>query len=39
MTVPLTTACFALLTAVLHFASYKLKKTAERKSLHAKDTA
>jgi hypothetical protein len=37
MTVPLVTACFALLAAVLHFVSYKLKKTAERKSFHVKD--
>jgi hypothetical protein len=34
MTVSLATACFALLTALLHFVSYKLKKTAERKSFH-----
>jgi hypothetical protein len=39
MTVSLATACFALLAAVLHFVSYKLKKTAERKAFHAKDTA
>jgi hypothetical protein len=37
MTVLFATACFALLAAVLHFVSYKLKKTAERKSFHVKD--
>jgi hypothetical protein len=37
MTVSLATACFALLAAVLHFLSYKLKKTAERKTFHAND--
>jgi hypothetical protein len=37
MTVSLVTACFALLAAVLHFVSYKLKKTAERKTFHIKD--
>jgi hypothetical protein len=39
MTVSLATACFALVSAVLHFVSYKLKKTAERKSFHIKRTA
>jgi hypothetical protein len=39
MTVSLATACFALLAAVLHFVSYKLKKTAERKTFHIKDAA
>jgi hypothetical protein len=39
MTVSLAAAYFALLAAVLHFVSYKLKKTAERKSFHFKDTA
>jgi hypothetical protein len=37
MTVSLATACFALLVALLHFVSYKLKKTAERKTFHIKD--
>jgi hypothetical protein len=37
MTVSLASACFALLAAVLHFVSYKLKKTAERKTFHVKD--
>jgi hypothetical protein len=37
MTVSLATACFALLAAVMHFVSYKLKKTAERKTFHVKD--
>jgi hypothetical protein len=39
MSVSLATACFALLAAVLHFVSYKLKKTAEKKAFHAKDAA
>jgi hypothetical protein len=39
MTVSYATACFALLAAVLHFVSYKLKKTAEKKSFHVKDAA
>jgi hypothetical protein len=39
MTVSFATACFALLAAVLHFVSYKLKKTAEKKSFHVKDAA
>jgi hypothetical protein len=39
MTVSFATACFALLAAVLHFVSYKLKKTAEKKSFHSKRTA
>jgi hypothetical protein len=30
MTVPLTTACFALLAALLHFVSYKLKKPLKK---------
>jgi hypothetical protein len=34
MSISLATACFALLAAVLHFVSYKLKKTAEKKSFH-----
>jgi hypothetical protein len=39
MTVSFATACFALLAAVLHFVSYKLKKTAEKKSFHVKRSA
>jgi len=39
MSAALATACFALLAAVVHFVSYKLKKTAERKSFHVKDAA
>jgi len=39
MSVPLATACVALLAAVLHFVSYKLRKTAERKTFHAQDAA
>jgi hypothetical protein len=39
VSVSLATACFALLAAVLHFVSYKLRKTAERKTFHAKDAA
>jgi len=39
MSVSLATACFALLAAVLHFVSYKLRKTAERKAFSAKDAA
>jgi hypothetical protein len=39
MSVSLATACFALLAALLHFVSYKLKKTAEKKSFHVKDAA
>jgi hypothetical protein len=39
MTVSFATACFALLAAVLHFVSYKLKKTAEKKSFQVKDVA
>jgi hypothetical protein len=39
MSVSLATACFALLAAVLHFVSYKLRKTAERKTFPAKDAA
>jgi hypothetical protein len=39
MSVALATACFALLAAVLHFVSYELRKTAERKTFHAKDAA
>jgi hypothetical protein len=37
MTVALATAYFALLAAMLHFVSHKLKKIAERKSFHVKD--
>jgi hypothetical protein len=39
MSVSFATACFALLAALLHFVSYKLRKTAERKAFHAKDAA
>jgi hypothetical protein len=39
MSVSLATACLALLAAVLHFVFYKLRKTAERKTFHAKDAA
>ncbi len=35
MTVTLATACLSLLAALLHFVSYKLRKTAEKKSFHA----
>jgi hypothetical protein len=34
MTVPPAAACIALLTMLLHFVSYKLKKAAEKKSFH-----
>jgi hypothetical protein len=37
MTVSLAAACFVLLAAVLHFVSYKLRKTAERKAFRVKD--
>jgi hypothetical protein len=37
MTVSLAAACFALLAAVLHFVSYKMKKITERKAFHVKD--
>jgi hypothetical protein len=36
MSVSLATACFALLAAALHFLSYKLRKTAERKTFQVK---
>jgi hypothetical protein len=39
MSVSVATACFALVAAVLHFVSYKLKKTAERKTFQAKRPA
>jgi hypothetical protein len=39
MSISFAAACFALMAAVLHFVSYKLRKTAERKAFHAKDAA
>jgi hypothetical protein len=39
MSVSLATTCLALLAAVLHFVSYKLRQTDERKTFHAKDAA
>jgi len=39
MSVSLATTRFALLAAVLHFVSYRLRQTAERKTFRAKDAA